>query len=106
VIKSFKTFEAAQIFNRVSVRKFESIEHVALRRLRNLHSAIDLRDLQRISGNRLEKLKGNREGQFSIRINDQYRICYNWIDGDAYNVEIVDYQGGMDDKKNPPYTPR
>jgi proteic killer suppression protein len=56
-----------------------------------LDVAAKLDDLRGPRGNRLEKLKGNREGQYSIRVNDQYRICFSWLDGDAYEVEIVDY---------------
>jgi toxin HigB-1 len=56
-----------------------------------LHAAVSLHDLRVPPGNRLEKLRGNRKGQHSIRINDQWRICFAWRDGDAYNVEITDY---------------
>jgi proteic killer suppression protein len=58
-----------------------------------LNNAVDLNDLRIPPANRLEKLKGSREGQYSIRINDQWRICFEWSDGDALNVEIVDYHG-------------
>lgn len=61
------------------------------RKLLILHASADLRDLRALPGNRLEKLRGNRKGQFSIRINDQYRICFVWRSGDAYQVEVVDY---------------
>jgi proteic killer suppression protein len=64
---------------------------VAQRKLRELDIATDLRDLAAPPGNRLEKLHGDREGQYSIRINDQWRICFVWRDGDAYDVEIADY---------------
>lgn len=64
---------------------------MALRKLRMLHRAKTLQDLRVPPANRLEKLLGEREGQYSIRINDQWRICFQWQDGDAYNVEIVDY---------------
>jgi len=63
----------------------------AYRKLLILHAAVDLRDLRIPPGNRLEKLRGSRKGQFSIRVNDQYRICFTWRSGDAYQVEIVDY---------------
>ena len=56
-----------------------------------LNQAVDIQNLRSIPGNHLEKLKGTRKGQYSIRINDQYRLCFEWLDGDAYNVEIVDY---------------
>jgi len=62
-----------------------------LRKLRMLNNARSLQDLRVPPSNRLEKLSGNRAGQYSIRINDQWRICFDWRDGDAYNVEIVDY---------------
>jgi len=64
---------------------------VALRKLRILHRATNLRDLRVPPSNRLEALKGNRAGQYSIRINDQFRICFEWTAGDAFEVEIVDY---------------
>lgn len=64
---------------------------VARRKLRMVHAARDIRDLRVPPGNRLERLSGDREGQYSIRINDQYRVCFEWRDGDAYDVEIVDY---------------
>jgi proteic killer suppression protein len=91
VIKSFKSSEAESIFHRQPVIRLKSIGNVALRRLRNLDSVVNLMDLQLIPGNHLEKLKGDRTGQYSIRINDQYRICFEWVDGDAYNIEITDY---------------
>lgn len=64
---------------------------MALRKLKMLDAAVELKDLASPPGNRLERLKGKREGQFSIRINDQWRICFVWKEGDAYEVEIVDY---------------
>jgi toxin HigB-1 len=63
----------------------------ALQKLVALHAASALEEIGRIPGNRLEKLSGDRRGQYSIRINDQWRICFNWHEGDAYNVEIADY---------------
>ena len=63
----------------------------AHRKLLILHASTDLRDLRALPSNRLEKLRGNRKGQFSIRVNDQYRICFAWRSGDAYQVEVVDY---------------
>jgi proteic killer suppression protein len=65
--------------------------NVAKRKLLMLDSATELRDVSRCRGNRLERLHGNREGQWSIRINDQYRVCFRWQDGDAFDVEITDY---------------
>jgi proteic killer suppression protein len=67
------------------------IERVALRKLTQLDRSRELRDLQMPPGNRLERLKGDRAGQHSIRINDQYRVCFRWRGEDAHNVEIVDY---------------
>lgn len=74
----------------VRVKKFEAIARVAQRKLLGLRSASELQDLAAHPGNRLEMLKGGRKGQYSIRINDQYRICFTWKDGSAYEVEIVD----------------
>lgn len=71
--------------------RFHSIENVARRKLAQLNAAIELRDLAAPPGNRLEALKGARKGRYSIRINDQWRICFVWLPGDAYEVEIVDY---------------
>jgi toxin HigB-1 len=91
MIRSYKSVEAERIFQRIPSKRFQAIQSVILRRLRILDSAEELKDLQVIPGNRLEKLKGNRDGQYSIRINDQYRICFEWDGGDAYSIEIVDY---------------
>ena len=92
MIKSFKDKETERIFNRAFSRRLPTgVQRVALRRLVYLHAAGDLNDLSVPPSNRLEKLSGDRRGQHSIRINDQWRICFEWIDGDAYNVEIVDY---------------
>ena len=91
MIRSFRDKETAAVFSQSRVRKFESIENVALRRLAQIHSASELRDLASPPANRLEALKGGRKGQFSVRINDQFRICFLWKDGDAYEVEITDY---------------
>ena len=91
MIRSYKSVEAERIFQRIPSKRFQAIQSVILRRLRILVSAEELKDLQVIPGNRLEKLKGNRDGQYSIRINDQYRICFEWDGGDAYSIEIVDY---------------
>ena len=77
--------------NRESVREFQSIERAALRKLAMLDSATELRDLAAPPGNRLESLRGDRKGEYSIRINDQWRICFLWREGNAYSVEITDY---------------
>lgn len=91
MIKSFCSKRTERLFNRERVQTFQSIEHTALRKLAMLDSAKELRDLAAPPGNRLEPLHGDREGQHSIRINDQWRICFIWKDGDAYGVEITDY---------------
>ena len=92
MIQSFKDKEAERIFNRQRSRKLPNdIQQIALRKLRMINRAMSLNDLRIPPANRLEKLKGNRAGQHSIRINDQWRICFSWQDGDAYEVEIVDY---------------
>jgi len=69
----------------------ERLFHRALRKLRMLHNAQTLQDLRVPPANRLESLKGDRKGQYSIRVNDQYRVCFTWRTGDAFDVEIVDY---------------
>ena len=79
------------MFNDYGVRRFQAFESVARRKLKMLDDAVALGDLRALPGNRLESLKGDRKGQYSIRINDQYRICFEWRDGDVYGVEIVDY---------------
>jgi proteic killer suppression protein len=92
MIRSFKDAEAEKIFNRTRSLKLDpAIQRVAFRKLRMLHHAKSLIDLRAPPANRLEKLKGDRAGQYSIRINDQYRICFEWHDGDVEQVEIVDY---------------
>jgi len=92
MIRSFKSKETEKIFNRERSQKLPpDIQQVALRKLRMLNRAVTLQDLRVPPANRLEQLTGDRAGQFSIRINDQWRICFEWVDGDAQNVEIVDY---------------
>jgi proteic killer suppression protein len=91
VIRSFSCPETERLFRRESVRRFKAIERQALRKLDLLDAAPDMLTLGTLPGSRLEKLKGNRIGQYSVRINDQWRICFEWRDGDAYAVEIVDY---------------
>ena len=92
MIRSFKTRDTKRLFGRERVKRFHpSIQRVALRKLRMLHRAKRLQDLTVPPSNRLEALKGDREGQFSIRMNDQFRICFSWKSGDAFEVEIVDY---------------
>jgi toxin HigB-1 len=92
VIKSFGDRDTERLFGRESVRRYPAELHrIMLRKLVAVDAADQLTDLQVPPGNRLEKLKGDRAGQHSIRINDQWRICFRWKDGDAFNVEIVDY---------------
>ncbi|HEY4721120.1 MAG TPA: type II toxin-antitoxin system RelE/ParE family toxin [Anaerolineae bacterium] len=92
MIKSFKSKETEKIFNRERSRRLPpGIQQVALRKLRMLNRAMTLEDLRIPPANRLEKLTGDRAGQYSIRINDQWRICFEWRDRDAFNVEITDY---------------
>jgi|SRR5580704_5748174 len=91
VIKSFRSADTGRLHHRLPSRRFQAIEHNARRKLRQLDSATELRDLVAPPGNRLEALHGDREGQYSIRINDQWRLCFVWREGNAYEVEIVDY---------------
>ena len=92
MIKNFQDKETEKIFNRQRSRKLPSdIQQIALRKLRMLNRSQSLQDLRVPPSNRLEKLLGDRQAQYSIRINNQWRICFIWQDSDAYNVEIVDY---------------
>jgi len=92
VIRSFKCKETEKIFNRIYTKKFPTdMQRAALRKLRMLNRAENLNDLKVPPGNCLEALKGKRKGQHSIRINDQWRICFLWQDKDALEVEITDY---------------
>ena len=92
MIRSFRDRETSKIVTRErSTRLPADIQQVAYRKLRMLNNAQSLADLRIPPGNRLEKLSGDREGQYSIRINDRWRICFDWREGDAYLVEVVDY---------------
>jgi toxin HigB-1 len=91
VIKSFGSTNTERLFNRERVKQFEAFERQALRKLVAIHAAKALSDLAAVPGNQLEKLKGRRKHQHSIRINDQWRVCFVWKESDAYGVEIVDY---------------
>jgi len=91
VIRSFRCRETEKVFQRLFSRKFQAVARVAKRRLDQLHAATSLADLAVIPGNRLEVLAGDRAGQHSIRVNDQWRICFRWKEGDAFEVEVVDY---------------
>jgi len=92
MIRSFKDSETERVWHRRVRRRFpRAIQDRALRKLRQLAASTTLDDLRNPPGNRLEVLAGNRSGQMSIRINDQWRICFVWAEGDAIDVEIVDY---------------
>ena len=92
MIKSFGCRETEKIFHREYARKLpQDIQRVAMRKLWLIDAAPDMQSLRVPPGNRLEALGGNRLGQHSIRINDQWRICFRWHDSNAYDVEIVDY---------------
>lgn len=92
MIKGFGSSDAEKVFERKRVRHWSTaLQRAALRKLLILDAAENLEDLRVPPGNRLEKLSGDRAGQHSIRINDQWRICFEWRDGDAYQVEIADY---------------
>jgi proteic killer suppression protein len=95
MIRSFADREAEALFSgRLARRLPRDIQRAAQRKLRQLHEAEELRDLAAPPGNRLEALRGSRAGQHSIRINDQWRLCFVWKDGGAERVEIVDYHQG------------
>jgi proteic killer suppression protein len=91
MIRSFRSKDTESLFSDEDVPLFRNIERSARRKLLILHRAKSLDDLRVPPGNRLEALKGNRKGQYGIRINDQWRICFTWTAGDAHEVEIVDY---------------
>jgi proteic killer suppression protein len=91
VIRSFRSKDAELIFQGRYSKRFNRLASIIERKLVQIHAAIALSDISIFPGNRLEALKGSRAGQHSIRINDQYRICFVWRDGDAFEVEIVDY---------------
>jgi len=91
VIRSFRSRETEELFHYHHSQRFRAFERVALRKLLQLHAATELEVLASPPGNHLEALGGNQNGQHSIRINDQWRICLVWREGYAYEVEIVDY---------------
>ncbi|MGH6923049.1 MAG: type II toxin-antitoxin system RelE/ParE family toxin [Propylenella sp.] len=91
MIRSFADRDTAALFQDLPVRRFRAIERIARRKLLLLNAVGSVRELRVPPGNRLEALKGDRRGQHSIRINDQWRICFRWRDSDAWDVEIVDY---------------
>ena len=90
MIRSYRDKDAQRLMEREFSRRLQSIERKARIRLELLDAAILLQDLN-LPGMRLEPLRGDRKGQYSIRINDQFRVCFEWRNGDAFNVEIVDY---------------
>ncbi|MGH7710927.1 MAG: type II toxin-antitoxin system RelE/ParE family toxin [Gemmatimonadaceae bacterium] len=92
MLRTFGDKDTARLFARERVRRWSGeLQHVALRKLRMLDAATTLDDLRVPPANRLEKLKGDRRGQWSIRVNDQWRICFRWEGTDAHDVELVDY---------------
>lgn len=92
MIRSFLSRDTERVFRREHSRRLPAdIQRVALRKLLMLHRSRTLKDLEAPPGNRLEALWGDRRDQYSIRINRQWRLCFRWVDGDAYDVEIVDY---------------
>jgi proteic killer suppression protein len=92
MIRSFRDKETERVFRRERSRKLSpDVQRVALRKLLLLDAAVSVQDLRVPPGNRLEKLTGNRVGQHSIRVNDQWRVCFRWLEGDAHDVEITDY---------------
>ena len=92
MIINFKNEETEKIWNNIFSRKLPNeIQRIAKRKLLHIHSAVDIYDLKIPPGNRLHELKDDRKGQWSISINDQWRICFIWDNGNARNVEIVDY---------------
>jgi proteic killer suppression protein len=99
MIRSFKDHDTAELAQVGTNRRWRSIEVVARRKLNRMDAATRLDDLREPPGNMLEPLKGKRRGQYSIRINDQFRICFVWKEDGAYDVEIVDYHGERKGKK-------
>ncbi len=92
MIKKFRCKETEKIFKRNFSRKLPvDIQRVALRKLNIINAAVSIKDLLIPPSNRLKELKGNRKGQYSIRINNQWRICFKWVENDAYDLEIIDY---------------
>lgn len=91
MLQTFRCAQTEALFNGRRVARFVNFEAVALRKLQQLHAATALEFLRVPPGNRLEVLTGDRQGQHSIRINDQWRVCFVWREGHAHNVEIVDY---------------
>ena len=92
MIRSFKCRETAKIFNyEISLKLPQTIQERAVRKLYWIDSAKDIRDLRIPPSNHLKLLQGNKKGKYSIRINNQWRICFEWLEGNAYDLEIIDY---------------
>ena len=92
MIRSFSDRHTEAVFRRQRVSRFPNdIQRKAQMKLMILNNSTNINDLRTPPGNRLEKLSGNRSGQYSIRVNDQWRVCFEWLDGDAWSVELVDY---------------
>lgn len=91
MIQSFRSPETEKLFHYQRSKRFRAIERIALRKLLQMHAATELRVLASPPGNQLQALRGERKGQHSIRVNDQWRICFAWRGGHCYDVEIVDY---------------
>ena len=91
MIKTFQCLNTEALFHGKRVARFVNFERAALRKLEQIDLALTIEDMRIPPGNRLEALKGDRAGQWSVRINDQWRVCFRFKDGDAFNVEIVDY---------------
>lgn len=91
MIRSFKDADTETLFQLGRVKRWAQIERIALRKLVQLDLAVRIEDMSAPPGNRLERLRGNRKGQWSVRINDQFRLCFVWSGGGADSVEITDY---------------
>ena len=91
MIKSFRSKETEGVFRREPSQRFGSVERIALRKLLQIDAAATVGTLRHPPGNRLELLRGDRAGQYSIRVNQKYRVCFTWREGHAYEVEITDY---------------
>ena len=91
MIQSFGDGETEKLFHGMPIKQFEAFERIARRKLEMVNASVSVTDLKVPPGNRLERLKGNRSKYYSIRINDQWRICFIWKDGGAYEAEIEDY---------------
>lgn len=94
MLKTFRCKNTEKLFNDLDVKKFRSISRIARVKLEVLNASVSLNSLRIPPGNRLEQLKGNRNGQYSIRINDKWKICFVWKDENATELEIVDYHKG------------